>query len=176
MQRKTWRFWEPSRLAPHQVKNVLYKCALQHVLQCAYCEYEYTHCNTQQHTATCSNTLQHTHNTSQLTIVANSTYSNRLTQFWSYASLQLLHIATHCNTCCSVHTLSEHTATRRNTQQHTTEFCSYPLLQLLHIATHCNMLQHTATYCCNTLAGLGQELISHPLIMGLICDEFPFVI
>ena len=165
MQHKTWQFWEPSRLAPYQVKNIFYKFALQHVLQRAYSEY--ADCNTQQHTATRSNTLQHTHNISQLTIVANSTYSNRLTQFCSYPSLQLLHIATHCNMCCSVHTLSEHTATRRNTQQHTTNFCSYPSLQLLDTATHCNMLLHTATYCCNTLAGVVQEPISHPLIMGL---------
>jgi len=89
-----------------------------------------THCNTLQHDATHSNTMQ----------VSRSLYP--LPQFLAglpHTAMHcnaLQHIAIHCNTL-------QHTATHCNTLQHTATHCN----TLQRTATHCNALQRTAIHC-----------------------------
>ena len=95
-----------------------------------------THCNTLQHTATTlqqpaphCNKLQHYNTDTQ-----QERPGTGLCIKYPKPIRTLQHTATHCNTL-------QHTATHCNTLQHTATHCN----TLQHTAIHCNTLQHTAT-------------------------------
>jgi len=122
-------------------------------LQCTatHCKYVYIYINKARAHHRLRNTLQHT------TSHCNTTLQHNTRNLICTTHCDTLRVCIYEETACASVPLP-HTATHRNTLQHTATHCAYVYMKKLHAyhyrsnklqhtSTHCNTLQHTATHC-----------------------------